>query len=131
MRELRLTHPDLDFWVDVRLREWIGRWLAVADLADEPDVGTGDDPQTAIRGALAALGEPYASEMAAELATDRRLVHGAGSAPRSESVEGRPRLCSPRRVEARESGDTRTSPPPARLQAMFAQARRPSGQSQD
>ena len=26
MRHLRLTHPDLDFWVDVRLREWDGKW---------------------------------------------------------------------------------------------------------
>ncbi len=33
--------PALDLWVDVRLRAWDGRWLAVPDLADEPDVGTG------------------------------------------------------------------------------------------
>lgn len=63
-RHLRLTHPDLDFWVDVRLREWGGRWLAVADLAGEPDVGTGLDPREAIRAALASLGEPHATEMA-------------------------------------------------------------------
>ena len=41
-----------------------GKWLAVADFADEPDVGTDHDPREALRGALAALGEPYASEMA-------------------------------------------------------------------
>jgi hypothetical protein len=34
-------------------------------LADEPDIGTGDEPREALRAALAALGEPYASEMAA------------------------------------------------------------------
>ena len=61
---LRLTHPDLDFWVDVRLRDWDGRWLAVADFAGEPDVGTGTEPRAALRAALTALGEPYATEMA-------------------------------------------------------------------
>lgn len=34
MRVLRLTHPALDFWIDVRLRQFDGRWLAVAELAD-------------------------------------------------------------------------------------------------
>ena len=36
MQHLRLTHPELDFWIDVRLREFDGRWLAVADFADSP-----------------------------------------------------------------------------------------------
>jgi hypothetical protein len=60
---LRLRHPNLDFHVDVTLTEKDGRWLAVATLADEPDIGTGD-AREALRAALAALGEPYASEMA-------------------------------------------------------------------
>ena len=39
-QQLRLTHPGLDFYVGVKLREYpAGRWLAVADFADEPDVG--------------------------------------------------------------------------------------------
>ena len=42
-----------------------GRWLATTMLADEPDIGTGDDLREALRVALAALGEPYASEKAA------------------------------------------------------------------
>ena len=58
-------HPDLIFHVDVTLTEHQARWLAVAMLADEPDVGTGADPREALRAALAALGEPYASELAA------------------------------------------------------------------
>jgi hypothetical protein len=33
-------------------------------LADEPGVGTGSDPREALWAALAALGEPYASELA-------------------------------------------------------------------
>ena len=34
-------------------------------LADEPDIGTGTDPREAVRALLAALGEPFASELAA------------------------------------------------------------------
>jgi hypothetical protein len=52
MRTLRLTHPALDFMIDVRLREFDRRWLAVADLADTPDIGTGETPVEALRGAL-------------------------------------------------------------------------------
>ena len=62
---LRLRHPDLDFYVDVTLAEIEGRWLAVAMLADEPDIGAGHEPRVALRSALAALGEQYATEMAA------------------------------------------------------------------
>ena len=64
MQHLRLTHPELDFWVDVRLREWDGRWLAVGDLADEPDVGTGMEPREALRPALLSLGPKLADESA-------------------------------------------------------------------
>lgn len=64
MQHFRLTHPDLDFWVDVRLREFEGRWLAVADLAGQPDVGTSEDPQEALRDALASLGTRLADELA-------------------------------------------------------------------
>jgi hypothetical protein len=51
-----LTHPALDFWIDVRLREFEGRWLAVADLADTPELGTGHMPAEALRRALAPFG---------------------------------------------------------------------------
>jgi hypothetical protein len=61
----RLRHPDLVFYVDVTITEYEGRWLATAMLADEPDIGTGDDPREALKAVLAALGEPYASVMAA------------------------------------------------------------------
>ena len=61
---LRLRHPDLAFHVDVTLTEKDGRWMAVAMLADEPDIGVGDDSREALRAALAALGQPYATEMA-------------------------------------------------------------------
>lgn len=52
MRHVRLTHPTLDFWIDIRLRQLSGRWLAVADLAGTPELGTGDMPEQALRGAL-------------------------------------------------------------------------------
>ena len=65
MRRLRLRHPAPAFHIDVTLTEHEGRWLATAMLADKPDVGTGSDPREALRAALAALGEPYASELAA------------------------------------------------------------------
>jgi hypothetical protein len=62
---LRLTHPDLDFWVDVAVHERDGRFMATADLAeDSRDVGIGDTPQEAVGAALVSLGEPFASEMA-------------------------------------------------------------------
>jgi hypothetical protein len=51
VRRLRLRHPDLAFYVDVTLTEKESRWLAVAMLADEPDIPTGDDPPEPIRGA--------------------------------------------------------------------------------
>jgi len=45
--------------------------MATADLAeDSRDVGVGDTPQEAVRTALRALGEPYASEMAAGVEGD-------------------------------------------------------------
>jgi hypothetical protein len=67
--QVRVTHPSVDFWVDVRLREFDGRWIAVADLADEPELGLGDAPEKALDGAFAVLG----SRLAAEL-RDRTIV---------------------------------------------------------
>ena len=66
MREFHLTHPKLDFYVDVTVHERDRRFMATADLGeDSRDVGVGDTPQEAVREALRSLGEPYASEMAA------------------------------------------------------------------
>lgn len=45
MTALRLTHPGLDFWVDVTVHERGGRFMATADLAeDSRDIGLGDTP---------------------------------------------------------------------------------------
>lgn len=68
MQRLRLTHPRLEFWIDVRLREFDGRWLAVADLADTPEVGSGGSPADALRDALALFGTKLRDELVARAA---------------------------------------------------------------
>ena len=41
--DLRLTHPNLDFYVDVTIHERNGRYMATADLGeDSRDVEVGD-----------------------------------------------------------------------------------------
>ena len=70
---LRLTHPSLDFYVDVRLRPYEGgTWLATADLDGEQKVEMSKDPRKAIEKVLAPLGWRRAREMArdAELEGD-------------------------------------------------------------
>ena len=61
---LRLTHPSLEFWVNVDVQEKDGVWKAVAHLAGEEDVGVGASPRAAVRRSLASLGERLAREMA-------------------------------------------------------------------
>lgn len=65
MQHLRLTNPGLDFWIDVRLREFDGHWLAVADLADTPEVGSGETPAEALRSALSPFGTKLLNELVA------------------------------------------------------------------
>jgi hypothetical protein len=62
----RLTAPSLDFWVDVRLRGYGERWMAVADIAGESEVGLGVTPQAALAGSLAPLGDEAASAFLAD-----------------------------------------------------------------
>jgi hypothetical protein len=40
------------FWVDVRLREINGRWIASADTPNGPSLGLGEEALDAISGAL-------------------------------------------------------------------------------
>ena len=51
MIQIRLTSSL--FWVDVRLLEINGRWIASADTLDGPSLGTGELAMDAIRMALA------------------------------------------------------------------------------
>ncbi len=62
MQQFRLSHPALDFWIDVRMRELNGRWLAVADLAGTPEVGVGETAEEALGGALTAFGPGLVEE---------------------------------------------------------------------
>jgi hypothetical protein len=66
---LRLTCAA--FWVDVRLREINGRWIASADTPDGPSLGLGERAIEAIEAAL----EPYEGIVGELLAT---LPHGSG-----------------------------------------------------
>jgi len=70
MQRLRLTHPGLEFWIDVQLREYKQGWIAEADLAGEREIGVGRDMKTAIRRAPVSLGDQRAKEMAATAAVD-------------------------------------------------------------
>ncbi|MFO7532347.1 MAG: hypothetical protein R6W93_07770 [Candidatus Limnocylindrales bacterium] len=65
MTELRITHVDLDFHVDVTVHERDGRCMVTADLGeDSQDVGVGDTVQEAVQAALRNLGGLYAGEIA-------------------------------------------------------------------
>jgi hypothetical protein len=54
MITLRLTCSAI--WVEVRLREINGRWIASADTPDGPSLGLGLEARDAVEGAL----EPFA-----------------------------------------------------------------------
>lgn len=51
--KMRLYCPE--FWVDVRISEFDGRWLASADTRDGPSLGRGSSP---LEAAIEAL-EPF------------------------------------------------------------------------
>lgn len=51
-----LSAPDLGFWVEVRLVGHHGRWIAVATIADEPELGWGLSMRAATQMALSSLG---------------------------------------------------------------------------
>jgi hypothetical protein len=72
MRHLRLSCHA--FWVDVRVAELNGRWIATADTRDGPSVGLGWTPWQALTRAL----EPYDGfiEELLDTAPDDLLEHG-------------------------------------------------------
>ena len=53
VREIRLVSSLV--WVDVRLSQLDGKWLASADTPDGPSLGLGRLPQLAVVDALAAF----------------------------------------------------------------------------
>jgi ATP-dependent DNA helicase Rep len=56
MHSIRLSSPELDFWVDLTLHTRDGRWLAVAMIGGDPALGTGTSGADAAAAALADLG---------------------------------------------------------------------------
>ena len=69
---IRLSTPLLDFWVDLRLFSSEDRWMAVAVIADEPEIGLGMSRHEAIGRALEALGTEAATAFVESLGrTDR------------------------------------------------------------
>ena len=62
----RLASEELGLDVDIRLRQLDGRWLAVADFGDAPEVGIGATPRVALAAALATLGERTAAVLMAD-----------------------------------------------------------------
>ncbi|HYI66038.1 MAG TPA: hypothetical protein VEW95_03860 [Candidatus Limnocylindrales bacterium] len=62
----RLSVEELGLDVDIRLRELDGRWIAVADFGDEPEVGIGATPRDALAASLATLGTRAAAAVMAD-----------------------------------------------------------------
>lgn len=80
----RIGAPALDFYVDVRLRNFgdpqavegsDGRWLAVADIAGEHEIGLGSSPRGALLASLSSLG----AQATAALLADPQLIGVTGS----------------------------------------------------
>lgn len=53
---IRLRLECSMFYVDVRLREFNGRWIASADTPAGPSLGLGLDPELALQAALRPFG---------------------------------------------------------------------------
>lgn len=62
----RLASEELGLDLEIRLRQLNGRWLAVAEFGDEPEVGIGATPRAALAAALATLGERAAAIIMAD-----------------------------------------------------------------
>ena len=62
----RLASAELDLDVEIRLRQLDGRWLAVAEFGEEPEVGIGATPRAALAAALATLGKRAAAVLMAD-----------------------------------------------------------------
>lgn len=61
-----LGSAELGIEVEIRLRQLNGRWLAVAEFGDEPEVGIGATPRAALTAALGSLGKRTAVGLMAD-----------------------------------------------------------------
>lgn len=62
----RITAPSLDFHVDIRLRNFDGRWLAIAVIAGDGEVGLGGSARAALAASLTSLGSAAATALLAD-----------------------------------------------------------------
>ncbi len=66
IERLRLGHQCVDFWVDLNLAQYRARWIAVAFLSGEPEIGLGYSRRQAVHTALLTLGPEVAGALAAD-----------------------------------------------------------------
>lgn len=64
--DIRLSSPALDFHVDVRLACHGPRWLAVAQIAGEREIGLGRTAHEALTASISSLGRAAASTLLAD-----------------------------------------------------------------
>ena len=62
----RFTVEELGLDVEIRLRDLDGRWIAVANFGDEPEVGIGATAREALAASLATLGTRTAAAVMAD-----------------------------------------------------------------
>jgi hypothetical protein len=77
--EFRLTLPRADLYVDVRLRDMGGRWLAVADIAGDREIGLGRSAAHALAASVSSLGRDATAALLADislLGVSRRVLSG-------------------------------------------------------
>ena len=64
--KFRITASSLDFFVDVRLRDFGGRWLAVAEISGDYEIGLGRGPHEALAASLVLFGDSAAAALLAD-----------------------------------------------------------------
>ena len=64
--QCRLSSQLLDFYVDVAIRDFGGRWLAVADIAGEKEVGLARSAREALVASLSPLGSAATDALLAD-----------------------------------------------------------------
>lgn len=62
----RLSLESVGLDIDIRLRQLDGRWLAVADFGEQPEVGIGESARAALAASLATLGTRAAAVVMAD-----------------------------------------------------------------
>jgi len=62
----RFAVEELGLDVEIRLRQLDGRWIAVADFGDEPEVGIGATARDALAASLVTLGTRTAAAVMAD-----------------------------------------------------------------